>query len=495
MQVQVESTQYVTDSSVFDQFDDGVLILDKGGAIRYNNRRACRLLGVPSDDIIGTLFGSLLSESDSLTFAEKFALYEEHDFEVDLHFPASDSWVRARGFCFHSGCVVTLKDISPLHQSDEALEVLRNKVRSLVDSNLVGVMTTLLDGRILEANEAFLKMVGYTAEELRNGSLSWEKLTPPEWKELSRQKVEEIRQSGKSVLFEKEYLAKDGRRVPVLVGSSLYNRKQGECVTLVMDLRAQKLAEKHAAALRESQEKVRARELFCAIASHELKTPLTSLNLHIGMLERSISKLLAESTEASKERVQRSLLQMRRSARKVGAMVNVLMDVTVLKSGQLTLHRENVDLVEVVSGALSEVVDSRYLNEGMIESNIPPAAPAWVDSMRIEQVVTNVLGNAIKYGEGKPVSVQLVSEDGTYRLTVCDRGRGIPEDQRARIFEKFERGIVQEEGIEGLGLGLYVSRGIVEAHGGRIWVDANPVGGSCFHFTVPKNPPERPPLH
>jgi PAS domain-containing protein len=181
MQPQVEQRKYLSDASVFNQFDDGVVILDEERTIVYSNAKAEALLCAEPHEIVGFDFTSFLSEKDSDSFATEFEHFGEREFEIDFYLPISDACVRARGFCYQSVCILTLKDISYRRHSDETLEALKSKLKSLVEGSLVGIMTTQLDGQILEANSALLNMLGYSHEDVRAGRLSWEMQTHPEW--------------------------------------------------------------------------------------------------------------------------------------------------------------------------------------------------------------------------------------------------------------------------------------------------------------------------
>ncbi len=245
---------------------------------------------------------------------------------------------------------------------------------------------------------------------------------------------------------------------------------------------AEELAERVGSALdnaslyRRAQEAVRVRDDFLSIASHELRTPLTPLRLQIQILRR----LLEQGEPPPRERLAHSLETLERQTERLSRLVNDLLDVSRITAGKVTLQREKVDLAEVAR----EVVD-RYAasSASRIVVEAQSAVGSW-DRARLEQVATNLLVNAIKYGEGKPIDVMVQRRDGAALLLVRDRGIGIAPGDARRIFERFERA-ASASAYGGLGLGLYIAQQIAAAHGGRISVQSAPGEGATFQVELP----------
>jgi signal transduction histidine kinase len=224
---------------------------------------------------------------------------------------------------------------------------------------------------------------------------------------------------------------------------------------------------------------VAARDQFMSIASHELKTPLTSLQLQLQSLQRSVYAVGAEP-----DRLADRLKTVTRSTERLGELVNRLLDVSRITSGNVELVREDVDLAAVATDVLQRFREA--LRESGSRVDLVADAPVrgeW-DRMRLDTIVTNLLSNAIKFGEGKPIEVR-VDRDGAFgRVRVKDHGIGIGAADQARIFERFERA-VPERHYGGFGVGLWVARLVAEAHGGRIRVESAPDQGSTFTLELP----------
>jgi signal transduction histidine kinase len=226
---------------------------------------------------------------------------------------------------------------------------------------------------------------------------------------------------------------------------------------------------------------VRARDTFLSVAAHELKTPLTSL--------RGFTQLLlgvpGQGGSLDPARTQRALRQIEGQTNKLSLLVDQLLDVARLETGRLALDRRETDLAVLVAevAAAARVPTEQHT----VTVEAPPSAPAWVDPLRLEQVLTNLVGNAIKYSpEGGPVALTLAVDPGaaTVRLAVRDRGLGIPEERRAHIFDRFYQAHADHH-RSGLGLGLYISHEIVALHEGRLEAEFPADGGSRFIVTLP----------
>jgi len=236
----------------------------------------------------------------------------------------------------------------------------------------------------------------------------------------------------------------------------------------------------------EAYEAVRARDEFLSIASHELKTPLTSLSLRLQMTIFELNQIKGAPEEplplsrATADLIYGSEEQLK----KLTALLDELLDLTRIRSGKMQLEKEQFDLC----GLVNDVVERFRASQGpkvptISVSCVGMAHGSW-DRLRMEQVISNLLSNAIKYGEGKPVEVTVGLNGNRILLTVKDQGLGIPEDMKERIFERFERAGMSNK-IAGLGLGLYICRQIIDAHGGAIWAESLDGNGTVFRVELP----------
>jgi signal transduction histidine kinase len=241
-----------------------------------------------------------------------------------------------------------------------------------------------------------------------------------------------------------------------------------------------------AAALAERRAAIRARDEFISIASHELKTPLTALKLRLGSAIRMGERLAAEDGQA--EKLTRALAASSTTADRLGGLVDDLLDVSRLTAGRFALHVERFDIVELLRDVVGRLREPAAEVGSSIELGAAaPVLGSW-DRSRLEQVFTNLISNAIKYGMGKPIALSVETIEGRVRIRVKDVGMGIPRADHSRVFQAFER-LPTAERVGGLGLGLYIGRQIAFAHGGTLTVESNAAAGSTFTLELPRETP------
>ncbi|NRD49717.1 sensor histidine kinase [Corallococcus exiguus] len=228
------------------------------------------------------------------------------------------------------------------------------------------------------------------------------------------------------------------------------------------------LAVDNARLLHGAREAIRLRDEFLSVASHELKTPLTPLSLKLQALSRAVKSHpdspLVPVIEAHVETGHRQV-------RRLTELMNDLLDVSRISAGTFRLQREEVDVAEVVREVAATFAPRFVLEHCEFQVEAPESVRGCFDRTRLAQVLDHLLDNALKYGSGTPVSVRLVADGPVAWLTVRDGGIGISPEQRPRLFERYGRA-VSERHYGGLGLGLYLTRTIVEAEGGRVSLDS-----------------------
>ena len=241
-----------------------------------------------------------------------------------------------------------------------------------------------------------------------------------------------------------------------------------------------RLLERERAARAAAEAALRARDEFLSIAAHELKTPLTSLKAVVQLTARRLEK----QGSFDPSRLDRALRTVEQQTDKLARLVTQLLDISRIEAGQFAISPEPTDLARLAHGVVSLMQVTREHHHLVLDA--PPALPARVDPLRFEQVLTNLLDNAIRYSPaGGQIDVRLLLlEPTSAHLEVRDHGPGIPEEDRPRLFDRFFQAHADSH-ASGMGLGLYISREIVEAHGGQIDAEFPPDGGTRVAVTLP----------
>jgi len=238
----------------------------------------------------------------------------------------------------------------------------------------------------------------------------------------------------------------------------------------------------------ELQQALQIRDEFLSIASHELKTPLTPLRLGLQLLRRKANRAQESGgTGLPSEDIIPKLDMAEAQIVRLAKLVDDLLDVSRMSNHRLLIEREDMD----IAGTIREIAARFAAQADAVGSPITVVGPETLigrwDRMRMEQVLTNLVSNAIKYGDKRPVDIAYQMDGGMVRITVADRGIGIAPKDLDRVFARFERAVSENE-FGGLGLGLYIVRQLVEAHQGRIWVESELGRGSRFIFIIPPLP-------
>jgi PAS domain S-box-containing protein len=365
----------------------------------------------------------------------------------------------------------------------QQIELKRSEARfsRLVESNIIGVLLAGPNGTIMEANDAFLKMVGYTREDLSSGMMNWGEMTPPEYIQQDEQVLQELARSGSCTPFEKEYICKDGSRVPILLGAAQLESDELAWVCFVLDLSESKKIE---TLLRQQAEELshanRLKDEFLATVSHELRTPLNAM---LGWATMLRSKRLDEAT------MNRAVETIERNARAQNQLINDLLDVSRIITGKLRLDVRPVSLVEVVGAAIDSIRPAVEAKNIRLQSILDPAAgPVSGDPDRLQQVFWNILSNAVKFTpKGGRVQIRLERVNSHVEVTVSDTGQGIRPEFLPYVFERLQQADGSTTRVHGgLGLGLAIVRHLVELHGGSVQATSAGEGrGATFVVNLP----------
>ncbi|HEY1354657.1 MAG TPA: PAS domain S-box protein [Ktedonobacteraceae bacterium] len=359
----------------------------------------------------------------------------------------------------------TCTDIEEQKRIEEALRQSQERANVLMNSSIIGIFVYTGD-QIVDANDTFLRMTGYTREDLRAGQMNWMQMTPPEDLDRTRQARQELAVQQLMTPYEQEYICRDGHRLPVLVGAVAFQRAPRQGIAFVLDNAARKELE-------------RRKDDFINMASHELRTPLTALKMQTQLVRKQLEKQSHHEAASALFRVEGPIKQLER-------LIGELLDVSKIQAGRLVYIQEPVDL----DALLQEIADTmHHLHPGytiLIHGRRQISLVG--DRDRLRQVFTNLLSNAIKYApEARIVEVGLCASEEAVTIQVQDHGPGIPHEQRDKIFERFYRDTgPSQQAVPGLGMGLYIVAEIVKGHRGIVTVDSDIGKGSTFTVTLPR---------
>ena len=393
-------------------------------------------------------------------------------------------------------------EVSTIREGELArTQVGESHFRRLMESGIIGIMVGDTE-HVIEANDAYLRLLGYTREDLFADRLRWSTLVAPEHLATMEHAVQEALTRGYCALTECEYVRQDGSRVQTIVGLARLERDLVCYVGFVLDVTERKRLERereetHAneVALREAD---RRQDEFLGDISHEFRTPLTSLQGYMQLLAQRFNawEPKEDSVEDLASNVAKARTVIAYSANSVSRMtqlVNDLVDDARIREGRLALHPQPCDLSAIIRQAVDEqrmLAASRVIR---LELPASQSAPIIADALRIGQVVTNYLTNALKYSkEHQPVEVRLEVEGDSARVYVHDDGVGIPYADQQRVWERFHKAAditVQSGSSVSLGLGLHINKNIVERHLGQVGVISAPGQGTTFWFALPLTKP------
>lgn len=363
----------------------------------------------------------------------------------------------------------------------DTADQLRLLIASVTD---YAILTLDVRGHIASWNLGAERIKGYRASEILGQHFS--RFYPPE--DVAWGKPDwELESAIRLGRFEDEgwRLRKDGTRFWANVVITALFDESGELRgfgKVTRDFTQRKHAEE-TRELERLREALHARDEFLSVASHELKTPLTPLQLKLSSLRRAAEKQ-PESLVAN-GKLARELAAASSQVRRLADLIDDLLDVSRINVGRLPLQPERMDLAALLRDVAGRYGPQASAAGCRLEVTAAPTLEGTWDRRRLEQAVTNLLTNAIKYGAGKPIHLNASVSDSVVVLTVRDEGIGIAPVHQRRIFERFVRA-VSDPHYGGMGLGLFITHQIVEAHGGSIHVDSELGKGSVFTLRIPR---------
>ena len=532
---------------------------DEKGRFVTANQRFCETLGKPLEDILGRTDWDFFPDHQ----CQKYRRDDDHVLHTGETLEDVEAYFKPTGEKLYvqvlkapvrdaDGRIVGVQgmfwDVTARITADEAVRRSDARFRKLVQSSLIGVMVARLDGSIVEANDAFLSIVGYTREEFDEGLVRWDALTPVQHRAGDENAIAQLRATGTCLPWEKEYIHKHGHLVPILVGVTMLESSETECICFVVDITRQKRTEQELKAAKESAEAAnrqlqaakeaadaanQAKSQFLANMSHEVRTPMNAI---IGLTELVLnSQLTPRQTDYLKMVLQ--------SGESLLSIINDVLDFSKVESGKIELEETPLRIRECIGDALKALALRAHTKGLELALDIHSDVPDWVlgDAGRLRQIIINLVGNAIKFtpagevvvsvdsargkgsgfrvegsvessrsfdregsmseglrvgksdaGENTPIPSQpqtftpAVDNDATELLfCVSDTGIGIPESKLDKVFEAFEQADSSTtRQYGGTGLGLTIVKRLVELMNGRVWIESEVNRGSKFFFSV-----------
>jgi PAS domain S-box-containing protein len=497
--------------------DYAIYMLDAQGVVRTWNEGARAIKGYTADEIIGQHFSKFFTPEDRAAGRPERLLHVART----LGHAEDQNWrLRKNGARFWADVVITAvhdkerrlqgfvkvtRDLTDRRHAEELLRQSEERLRLLIEG-VKDYAIFMLDpqGNILSWNAGAERINGYPADEVIGRHFSM--FYPPELREIGHPQLE-LRVAEQEGRYEEEGIRvrKNGERfwanvVLTAVFEPQTNTLRG-FAKVTRDLTERRRAE---AAMRsaaeqialerlrteEAQRALKERDEFISVAAHELRTPLAALMLKVQGVQ-ALARKQADPEGTTLAKLAGRLDSAQRQIGRLSKLVQRLLDVSSIVRGKLAIHFERESMAALVQRAADELKDAAEAASCALSVTASGSAEGYWDAARIEQVISNLIANAIKYGAGKPIEIQVEEDQANVTVSVKDRGIGIAAPDLERIFGRFERAASLDH-YGGLGLGLYIAKSIVDAHGGSLRVASAPGEGSTFTMTLPRQPAREP---
>jgi len=492
---QAEEAQRRSESylrTIIENMPDVIVIVNAEGTILYRSPSAKYLFGYASDEPIDKNALDFIHPDDALQVMQIFAeVVRIPGYTVSIEFRIQHkdgSWrtVELLGKNLLDdpvveGVVLYFRDITEHKGAEEALRVSEAKLRTLFNEANDGIVYADTFGTILDMNLKMEEIFGYTREQVIGKNFTALPFVDSQTMEHLVKSFAESMESGLTQMLTFELVREGGGRVHVEVNVGLIGNEDSTYNTLVIirDISERRHAEDESSRRKHLEELDKLRAAFLASVSHELRTPLTSI--------KGFASTLTQSDIQWDPETQRDfLLTIEHEADVLTRIVEDLVDMSKLEAGVMKMHHGQASIYTILKqlrDQMSDIIDTQRL-----QIEIPQDLPAiYVDQIRIGQILANLVQNAAFYSdEGTRITLSAARMDDQILVTVADKGIGIPTEHLDKVFDRFyrlESGVKRRRG--GTGLGLAICKGIVEGHGGNIWVDSELGVGSKFSFSLP----------
>ncbi|MDH5763035.1 MAG: PAS domain S-box protein [Nitrospinota bacterium] len=485
---------------------EGIYGLDREGNATFLNPAAEKILGYSSEELIGTSMHQMThhSRADGSPYPrEECRIYnairdgQAHYVSDEVFWRKDSTPVTVEYVCNPInedgklvGAVVTFKDITERKRAEEELQKSEEKFRKYFELPLVGIAITSLEKGWLEVNDRLCDFVGYPRDELTR--LTWAELTHPDDLEADVAKFNKVLDGeSEGYTMEKRFIHKNGEVLHAEISVRCVRKPDGQVdyfVALVQDINARKKAEQELILAKEEAERAsNAKSEFLSQMSHELRTPLNAI-LGFGQV------LEGDPEEPLTEFQQQGVAEILKGGKHLLELINEILDLSRIEAGQLSLSLENVNL-SFLTEELVTLCDPMAKKNGIELLNYVPLHDdryVFADRVRLKQILLNLVSNAIKYNKpGGTVKMDAGGDkNGGICISVADTGIGLSEQQINNLFQPFNRLGSEKTEIEGTGVGLTITKRLVEHMNGTIKVESKPGAGSTFSVTFPIGTPE-----
>ena len=485
------ATQKYTE--LYDFAPSGFFTLSKLGEIIGLNLHGASLLGKERLRLINRRFGSSVSDQTKSIFNhfldKVFTSKGNQSCEVTLSVESKNipTYVYLTGNVLENGeqCLISVVDITERKRAEEELRESEEKHRTILQTAMAGFWMVDMQGRLLEVNETYCKMSGYSAQELM--ALRISNLEAAELAARSAARIQKIKSQGED-RFETQHYRKDGSIFDVEVSAKYQNVEDGRFVVFIQDISERKIAEQELIIAKEHAEQSdRLKSAFLANMSHEIRTPMNGILGFAGLLKKP---------DLTGEQQQEYISIIVKSGARMLDIINDIVDISKIEAGlmKLNLKESNInEQIEYIYTFFKSEVEAKGLELSFKNSMPAKEAIIVTDREKLYAILTNLVKNAIKYTPAGSIEfgyylIESPTQLKELQFYAKDTGIGIPKDRQDAIFERFIQADIEDmQARQGAGLGLSITKAFVKMLGGKIWVESEVGIGSTFYFTLPYN--------
>ncbi|MEX1183172.1 MAG: PAS domain-containing sensor histidine kinase [Gemmatimonadota bacterium] len=472
---------------VFDAIAEGLLALGRNGMIEYANAAGAATFGCTSAaELRGRQISEFLRDPATAGLADliTLALEEERPAEAELFLSDRGRWMAVRSYPAPGGVTVLLQDVTDRRLAEDSLRVSRAKFAGIVNISADAIISIDADHRIIHFNSGAEEIFGWPAADMIGQPL--DALIPERFRASHPRHIRNFAASSVEArrMGERREIAalrRNGEEFPAEASISKLSVGDQRVFTVVLrDVTDRKRREATYRRLyEEAQRAVAARDDVLSFVSHDLGNPLAAIRIATAVLLKRVDPHGDEG---------RHIVGIREAVEQAQRLIRDLLDVQKAETGKLTLHLEQVDIHQIIDDAihaLQPLIDDRSIR---VTCNVTAALRADCDPDRMTQVLTNLVGNAVKFSPaGSAVVISAAGEAGDVIIAVRDEGPGIAADELPHIFDRFFQ--ARQAVKVGHGLGLSIVQALTKAHGGRVWVESRLGEGSTFFVGLPVVPP------